>query len=497
MGVPSIVVEGVGKRFELHQARSGSFKELLARKKRGAIQPEKDFWALEDISFTVEPGHPLAIIGHNGSGKSTLLKILTGILKPTRGKVDIRGRIGALIEVGAGFHPDLTGRENVYLNGSILGATRKEIDRHFDHIVAFAGLERFIDTPVKRYSSGMHMRLGFSIAAHLEPEILLIDEVLAVGDAQFQSRCIGHLKRFVAQGGSVVFVSHAMGHVEALCDRVLWLDHGRALGFGEAAPLIAQYDALVAEREDGEFQKLYPEEWAAREQEKQRQKERAERLAQLLEKRDTARMRRAAIRTNREAQRQQAEEAERALQAEDARSHKERRQAELVRLRAREIAWHEGETLRKQRALLDSPESFRIVGASLFHANGHATRALHVGEAARLEIRFRAGRALDSPVIGIDFFRISDGLHLFTVSNYDFETSLGKTPGEGVVALCIQAVTLGQGDYRVRLTTYPESRSSHWHLAPEDTVETALEFTVDAGRFANGCTWMPTNWSVR
>ncbi len=513
MGAPSIVVEGVGKRFSLHQARAVSFRELLARRQAGAARPEREFWALRDVGFTVEPGHPLAIIGHNGSGKSTLLKLLTGILKPTQGKIDVRGRIGALIEVGAGFHPDLTGRENVYLNGSILGASRKEIDRQFDHIVAFAGLEKFIDTPVKRYSSGMYMRLGFSIAAHLEPEILLIDEVLAVGDAQFQSRCLGFLKRFVAQGGSVVFVSHVMGQVRELCDRCVWLDQGQMMGFGEATELIEKYEALVAEREEDEFQKLYPKEWAEQKQEskraREREKERAERLAALLARRDSARARRTVARIAREREQCEAEEAKQAQKTEQERSHQERWSAEMTRLVAFESAWHEAEALQKQRnevladeararcrrAFLDSPESFRIVAAELLDFEGHPTRALKVGEAAFLEVRYRAGRRLERPVIGVDFLRLPDQLHLFTVSNYDHQSDL-PTPGKGTISLKIGTVALGQGRYRIRLATYPDCAVPEWFHAPEDIIESALEFDVDAGRFANGCAYLPTTWTT-
>jgi ABC-type polysaccharide/polyol phosphate transport system ATPase subunit len=505
MGVPSIVVEGVGKRFELHQARSGSFRELLARRSIGAARPEKDFWALEDISFTVEPGHPLAIIGHNGSGKSTLLKLLTGILKPTRGKIDVRGRIGALIEVGAGFHPDLTGRENVYLNGSILGATKKEIDKRFDHIVAFAGLEKFIDTPVKRYSSGMHMRLGFSIAAHLEPEILLIDEVLAVGDAQFQSRCIGHLKRFVAQGGSVVFVSHTMSQVELLCDRVLWLDHGRALGFGEAAPLIAQYEALVSEREDGEFQKLYPEEWAARKREQEEKEARAERLAWLLEQRDTARVRRAQVRTHEENQRREREAALKAEREAALADQAQRLQDERERLAALEPLWHASalarqahdaeRAARKARdAWLADPLRGRITGVRLLGQGGTPTERVHVEDELRLELDYRIPRPLPRPTFCIEFFRESDDLHLFTTSNFDHQFELGPLPEAGTICVRLPFLAINAGRHYLRLRLYTDWRIDDWDAVLEDSWERALTFEVEAGRFGHGAVYMPVCW---
>jgi lipopolysaccharide transport system ATP-binding protein len=183
-------------------------------------------WALRDVSFTVETGEVLGVIGRNGAGKSTLLKVLSRIAEPTSGHADIYGRVSSLLEVGTGFHPELTGRENLYLNGTILGMTKQEVDRKFDEIVGFAGVEPFIDTPVKRFSSGMKVRLGFSIAAHLDPEIMLIDEVLAVGDAEFQKKCLGKLGEVARGGRTVVFVSHDMNAIERLCTRALWMDGG-------------------------------------------------------------------------------------------------------------------------------------------------------------------------------------------------------------------------------------------------------------------------------
>ena len=183
------------------------------------------FWALRDVSFEVQPGEVVGIIGRNGAGKSTLLKVLSRIVEPTGGSIRLRGRVASLLEVGTGFHPELTGRENIYLNGSILGMKKFEIDRKFDEIVEFSGVERFLDTPVKRYSSGMYVRLAFAVAAHLEPEILIVDEVLAVGDADFQKKCLGKMKEVTLEGGrTVLFVSHNLTSVRSLCDRVIWLE---------------------------------------------------------------------------------------------------------------------------------------------------------------------------------------------------------------------------------------------------------------------------------
>lgn len=206
---------------------------------------KSDFWALRDVSFEVKRGEALGLIGQNGAGKSTILKLLYGITTPTKGLISIKGRLSALIEVTSGFHPDLTGRENVYLNGSLLGMKRREITGKLDSIVDFAGVSAFIDTPVKRYSSGMSLRLGFSIAAHLDPEILLLDEVLAVGDAEFQSRCIERINQLRKAGTTIVFVSHNLGAVENLCDRVFLLRQGEIFRSGPPSYVISEYEHML------------------------------------------------------------------------------------------------------------------------------------------------------------------------------------------------------------------------------------------------------------
>ncbi len=208
---------------------------------RGNGESTADLWALDDVSFEIRPGEVVGIIGRNGAGKSTLLKILARITEPTRGRVEIYGRVGSLLEVGTGFHPELSGRENVFLNGSILGMSRREIESKFDEIVAFAELERFIDTPVKRYSSGMYVRLAFAVAAHLEPEILLVDEVLAVGDAAFQKKCLGKMSDVASHGRTVLFVSHNTAAMLNLCERGLLIDRGRLIADAPIEPVIQQY----------------------------------------------------------------------------------------------------------------------------------------------------------------------------------------------------------------------------------------------------------------
>ncbi|NEM05924.1 ATP-binding cassette domain-containing protein [Geodermatophilus normandii] len=201
----------------------------------------REFWSLRDVSFTVSDGDALGIIGRNGAGKSTILKLITRITSPTTGTSRTRGRVAALLEVGTGFHPELTGRENIYLNGAILGMSRRDITRVFDDIVEFSGVERFLDTPVKRYSSGMGLRLGFAVAAHLEPDILVVDEILAVGDAEFQRKCLGRMEEAEKEGRTLVFVSHDLDSLSQLCSRALWLEAGRIRQAGDSRDLVRDY----------------------------------------------------------------------------------------------------------------------------------------------------------------------------------------------------------------------------------------------------------------
>ncbi len=218
-----------------------SFKKVKSLSKFEDDNSESVLWALKDLSFQVNEGDVMGVIGKNGAGKSTLLKILSRITRPTTGTIDINGRVASLLEVGTGFHSELSGRENIYMNGTILGMTKKEIDRKFEEIVDFSGVERFIDTPVKRYSSGMQVRLAFSVAAHLEPEILVIDEVLAVGDAEFQKKCIGKMQGISNTGRTILFVSHNMGAMQSLCNKCIYLEHGKLVSEGETSKIIDQY----------------------------------------------------------------------------------------------------------------------------------------------------------------------------------------------------------------------------------------------------------------
>ncbi len=242
----AVTVDGVTKKFRVYHERNQSLKAAIMRGRRSSFE---DFQALRDVAFEIPSATTFGLVGDNGSGKSTLLKCIAGILTPDSGSITSRGRMAALLEVGSGFHPELSGRDNVYLNGSILGMSRKEIDRKFDGIVDFSGVENFIDQPVKNYSSGMYVRLGFSVAINVDPEILLVDEVLAVGDAAFQDKCTEKFTEFRREGRTVVVVSHSMPSLRNMCDQVAWLEHGRLVETGEAKPILEHY--LDSTRRDG------------------------------------------------------------------------------------------------------------------------------------------------------------------------------------------------------------------------------------------------------
>lgn len=258
---PAIELRNVSKMFRLQRETERSFQEIFTRVftrllRRGQSQTHVQFWPLRDLSLVIQPGESVGIIGSNGSGKSTLLKLLVGILEPTAGNVAVYGRISSLLELGAGFHPDLTGRENVYLNGSIYGMSRREIGARMDSIVDYAEIGEFIDMPVKHYSSGMYVRLGFAVAIHTDPDILILDEVLAVGDTAFQHKCMDSIHRYRNSGGAMLLVSHDLGAIQSQCDRVIWLDRGRIAAEGKPLDVIMAYLNQVAEEEDAKSDAL-------------------------------------------------------------------------------------------------------------------------------------------------------------------------------------------------------------------------------------------------
>ncbi|MBX2917511.1 MAG: ABC transporter ATP-binding protein [Cyclobacteriaceae bacterium] len=249
---PVLEVHNISKRFRISHQTGGylSLRERMVHAFKFEKTSVEDFWALDNVSFEVNPGESVGIIGRNGAGKSTLLKVLSKITPPTKGKIISRGRVASLLEVGTGFHPELTGRENVYFNGSLLGMKRREIDLKFDEIVDFSGVEKFLDTPLKHYSSGMQLRLAFAVAAFLEPEILIIDEVLAVGDAEFQKKCIGKMEDVSKSGRTILFVSHNMGAVENLCSRAILLNQGSIVKNDVVSAVIRQYQAMFYSAEN-------------------------------------------------------------------------------------------------------------------------------------------------------------------------------------------------------------------------------------------------------
>lgn len=244
-----IEIKNVSKSFKIYHDKATTLKErlLFLRSSKADV-----FWALKDINLTIETGKTVGLIGHNGSGKSTLLKLITKIIYPTTGEIVTQGRVSSLLELGAGFHPDFTGRENIYINASIFGLSRKEIDSKLESIIEFSELRDFIDSPIRTYSSGMYTRLAFSVAVHVSPDILLIDEILAVGDINFQKKCISKIKEFKKKGVTMVFVSHNMNDVLEICDSVVWLDKGRMIEYGDTDTIAAKYLAEMNRRENNE-----------------------------------------------------------------------------------------------------------------------------------------------------------------------------------------------------------------------------------------------------
>ncbi|NIJ53347.1 ABC transporter ATP-binding protein [Dyadobacter arcticus] len=258
--MPVIVAEDISKRYIIdHQRKNGpsSLRDIVTdqmdkwfsgKKDNSGFAEKEEFWALRDVNFSIDQGDRIGIVGHNGAGKSTLLKILSRITEPTTGQIKIEGRIASLLEVGTGFHPELTGRENIFLNGAILGMSKNEIKQSFDAIVDFAGVEKFLDTPVKRYSSGMYVRLGFAIAAHLNPEILIVDEVLAVGDTEFQKKCLGKMRDVSESGRTLIFVSHNLTAIQALCNKSFYFEKGRLIEQGETTHIVTTYLSKVSHK---------------------------------------------------------------------------------------------------------------------------------------------------------------------------------------------------------------------------------------------------------
>ena len=429
----------VSKRYSLRTQRTRTFQQLFLDLFRRNREPRREtLWALRDISFSVDAGETLGIVGSNGSGKSTCLKLLTGILDPTRGRICVRGRVSALLELGAGFHPDLTGRENILLHGSVLGMGRREMQTRLDGIVAFAELERFIDTPVKHYSSGMYVRLAFAAAIDVEPDILLVDEVLAVGDHAFQGKCLARIHELKEKGVTIVLVSHDLQTVARVCDRTIWLDHGLLRDDGSTADVLDRY--LLSVQDPGEAHPCRDEDV-----------DRAEVLSDADEDpgfppeeqpgRDTVAV---------------------PCEPKDPPPASGR--------------WGSGEA---------------EIGEVLFlDGDGNRTSVVTVGEPMTVVIRYEAGVGIEDPVFGVSLSR-SDGLHMSGSNTHLAGVQIPSIEGAGEVRYSMDALHFLPGTYRVTVAIHSvdEARVYAYHDA-------GYQFAVQLGavRERYGTVHVPGKW---
>jgi len=437
----AVVAEGIAKRYRRYgKTRAfGTLKSaLLGRGLTEALAPSESVQALEEVSFDVRRGETFGVIGANGSGKSTLLKLVAGIFKPTAGHLSVHGKVSALIELGAGFHPEISGRENVVINGVMLGLTRKEIERKLPSIVDFAGLADFIDQPVKTYSSGMYVRLGFAVAVHVDPDILVVDEVLAVGDEAFSRRCLDTIAEFSARGKTIFFVSHALGLVEELCDRVLYLEHGRVKGIGEAREMLSAYRLDVAA---GEGERL------AVEHVKVQEELRAEPVALMPDPENK----------------------------EGGGDGREAREGAVAEPEQKPRRWGD--------------QSASITACRLLGADGRERYSFASGEALTLEIEAAPARPLDDFVFGVGFFTPEDVCVHGTNTEVDGFLP-GRFDGPATVRITLPRVELGAGSYLVDVAVHSRRGTpyDYWRGACRFHVESP---TRDAGL------WRPErSWSV-
>ena len=433
----AIVVDGVSKKFRLHTDRAHSLKELVTRRDRNAGVDQ--FYALDDVSLEIPEGSMYALVGHNGSGKSTLLRCIAGIYRPTTGSVKVQGRISTLLELGAGFHPDLTGRENVYMNATILGMSKKQIDGVFDEIVEFAGIGDFIDSPVKIYSSGMYVRLGFSVAIHVDPEILIIDEVIAVGDQEFQRRCFEHLFELRRRGVTIVVVTHGMDTVQTMCDRAAWLEHGVLLDEGPAPAVASKYLRQVNENEQ-EHRALVSERAAAS---------------------------------------SEAADAEALLATEDVQDI--------------ESIPGEGEPVQPEVVLPSKPpEPVVLTGLRFTSAEGKPISSAVAGEPLRIEIDYLAATAVENPVFGIAVHSAS-GWHVTGVNTKISHFPVGVIHGAGTVVATMNPLRLNAGEYLISIGI-TDSQIQHFYV---DEFQGWELFVRESGELtAHGIVDLPLTWSL-
>lgn len=435
----SAVIEfsNVSKRFFLHHDRHLSFPQRVARLFQGRkVNDDNSFWALQDVSFTMQRGEAIGLIGHNGSGKSTTLKLITRILEPTSGKIVVNGRISALLELGSGFHPDLTGRENIYLNGSLLGQSHATMRRKMDDIIDFSELEEFIDTPVKHYSSGMYMRLAFAIAISIEPDILITDEVLAVGDDAFQRKCLDRIFRFKQQGCTILFVSHALNVVQNLCDRVLWFDHG-----------LLKHDGEPVEGIDA-YLKVANKQYRLRmEEERRREKERL-----AAEGHDT-------------------EDDEEQEEQEDTPDDDDEEQEEKDpgRWGTREI---------------------EITEVELLDRTGKQRYIFETGETVVVRMHYIAHTRIEQPVFGAAIYHRS-GLHINGPNTRFSNFSIDALEGAGVLEYVVESLPLLEGEYLFTAAVYDHTMSH-----PYDHHDRKYPFRVQATTVQEryGLIYIPGAW---
>jgi ABC-type polysaccharide/polyol phosphate transport system ATPase subunit len=431
--VKVIKFSNVSKRFILHHERPRSFQEMVvnlfglrAPSRRGIAMPSpanEEFWALRDVNFGIYAGEAVGIIGENGSGKSTTLKLISRILEPTAGSVSVRGKVSALLELGTGFHPDLTGRENIFLNGSLLGVPRKEMQRRYESIVDFAELQEFIDTPIKHYSSGMVMRLGFAVAISVNPDILLTDEVLAVGDEAFQRKCLDYIASLRRRGVTIVFVSHALDAVRSLCRRVIWLDKGRVVSDGPAADVIDRYLAYENQKHAERLRTEQPVSESASTP--------ASRLAGSAE--DIAR-----------------------LEAPDGESEAAGTQERLETVEQADIPgsrWGAGDAT--------------ITDVQFLGENGEPTTLFLTGSPLTIRICYDAHRRVDDPVFGLALYT-ENGTHLNGPNTRFAGLHIPYIEGEGEVEYRIEELPLLSGRYDVTVAVTGADMSDvldHQHRA--------------------------------
>lgn len=393
-----IEVRDVWKKFRLYHDKRPTLKEKILFRGRGKWE---DFWALKGVNLSIKKGSTVGLIGQNGSGKSTLLKILTKIIYPNKGSIKIQGKVSSLLELGAGFHPDFTGRENIYMNASIFGLNRKEINQKIDEIISFSELEEFIDNPVRSYSSGMYMRLAFATAINVDPDILLVDEILAVGDTSFQKKCLDKINEFKLKGKTIVFVSHDHGVVEKLCDEAVWIDHGELKAVGTTRRVIDAYLMFMAKREEKRLAKEHQE----KEEEYRNQGDESKSAGHKPEDLDTPEL-----------------------------GNETERDVPSDRWGSREI---------------------EITTVKIFDGQGKEKYLFETGETATIAIYYKVNKEIEKPVFGIGVFR-NDGVHSYGTNTYIDKVKIIELPKEGVVKFKIDKLNLIEGTYLLDVAAHAE-----------------------------------------